>query len=477
MQFVETTRFRMLATGLLTSAALLFLFVSFVALRAQALSATPTPTGEVATRSAATNPSPVPIPTASAPFATAPTGTPTVPPPTSTTQPFPTPSPQPTAAATTTPAVAGATPTGNLLGAPPAFSSSQLANDYALARQALAPREPAPGLYGVAVVLDRATGTVNTQFLLLSTDGKLLYTYQVGGQPRVATARPGSPEAVTPEMAVRPYSAPPWASDPAWPDYAARALTTLVQGGWSDAASIGKVTVIARSGLPYAWELVYDAAPRRFHFTVTRGVLTFTQVEDPAAQPLPPAATQPWGRYAGQERFARNFRLAPNGLPESAVSPSYTSTGYQLACASNCAPFAAVAIPTGVMTTGVVETEVAKQSGSDDASFGIIFRAGAPDYLLFGVDGNGAYLIAQGGAGGQPMPLARGVATVFQRGTGTNTLVAVVVAGAAHFFINGQEVWQGQVSPTSSGNVGLFTSVPGVQLAVHYLRVFDAAGP
>jgi hypothetical protein len=359
------------------------------------------------------------------------------------------------------------------------FTTEQLAADYGLVRQAIQQREPNAGLYAVQVVFARGQSSVETSFQLLSADGKRIFTYDVRGSGnRAATQRQGSPEAVTSEARFVTYQTPPWQLDPNWPTYFEEAAAQLAEGSWAAPENLGKAVIVARTEIPNDWELYYEALPRRFHFNVIQGKLIFTKVFDPS-QPadLPPADAQAWSRYAGKETFARNFRLAPYGLSSNQPGAGFTPNGYRLTCAgASCSPFAATTLPSGSFGDVVAEAQFAKLAGPDDAQYGILLHAGAPDALTFTVNGNGRYTVAQAQASGQSNLLGQGDAANFQRGDFPNTLVAVLAGGTAHFFINGAEVWQGQVNARSTGDCAVITTSANLQVAVQYARVFEARG-
>ena len=456
-----STRNRLIVAALLTVMSVLLLFVSFRARGDEpAVAVAPTATqatAAVAAASPTTRATPVATTAAGATGAVTPT----------------TRRASPTAARGASPTPGS--PTASAFGLN--FTTEQLAADYGLVRQAIQQREPNAGLYAVQVVFTRGESSAVTDFQLLSADGRRLFTYSVQGSGnRAATQRQGSPEAVTSEARFVTYQTPPWQLDPNWPAYFEQGAAQLTEGGWVAPQDLGKAVIVARTEIPNDWELYYEAGPRRFHFNVIQGKLTFTKVHDPS-QPaeLPPAGDQAWSRYTGKEAFARNFRLAPYGLSSNQPGAGFTPNGYRLACAgASCSPFAATTLPSGSFGDVVAEVQFAKLSGPDDAQYGIMVHAGAPDSLTFTVNGNGRYTVAQAQASGQPNVLGQGEAASYQRGDATNTLVAVLAGGTARFFVNGAEVWQGQVNTRSSGDIAVVTTSANLQVAAQYARVFEA---
>jgi hypothetical protein len=253
----------------------------------------------------------------------------------------------------------------------------------------------------------------------------------------------------------------------------------LTQGGWTGLEGITKATIVGRTGIAANWEILYEAGPKKFHFEVTKGALALVKVENPdIPAALPVTAAQPWGRYAGKELFARDFRLEPYGLVAGGVSPAYTAAGAQLSCAgAACTPFAAATLPSGKGADVVVEAEFAKAGGPDEARYGIILRGGAAESLVFTVSGNGRYSVMSVQAGGQMTTLGQGTLTGFATGNGTNTLVAIVYGGTGRFVVNGAEVWLGQVTANVAGDAALLTTSADLKVAVHYARVFEAKRP
>ena len=194
------------------------------------------------------------------------------------------------------------------------FTTEQLAADYGLVRQAIQQREPNAGLYAVQIVFARGQSSVETSFQLLSADGKRLFTYDVRGSGnRAATQRQGSPEAVTSEARFVTYQTPPWQLDPNWPAYFAEGAAQLAEGAWVAPEDLGKAVIVARTEIPNDWELYYEAGPRRFHFNVIQGKLTFTKVHDPSQPAELPSEEAGTARGWPVRRRHRTAAAPPRG--------------------------------------------------------------------------------------------------------------------------------------------------------------------
>ncbi|HEX5501426.1 MAG TPA: hypothetical protein VFW96_02310 [Thermomicrobiales bacterium] len=257
----RTTRGRLVISAMLLAAALLLLLVSALSLVARPAVRAAAPT--------ATTVALAPEPTATATATATATPRPT---PTSTAAPTVT----PTRAATRAPSPTAAGPVASPVAMRQAFSTEQLAADYALVLQALAERDPAPRLYAVAVIFDGQATAAETQFLLLSSDGGLLYSYKVTGDPRTATER-ALPQAITPDATFTPYPAVPWKSDPDWLGYVDQGAALLERDRLAPASSITKITMIGRTGVDYNWMILYDTTAGSFRYIVRGGDLNLVR--------------------------------------------------------------------------------------------------------------------------------------------------------------------------------------------------------
>lgn len=407
----------------------------------------------------------------------------TTPPPPAT--PTAAPSPSPTREATKAPA---ATPGV----ARPEYTNQQLAADYKNVLEALAPREPQPGLYAVGIIFDFKAGTVVTEFLLLSQDGLQLYKYRVTGRDRAVAEAPGSPEIVTPDAQFTPFTVLPWQLDGAWGVYLDRSATTLLRNGWAKPGDLDRATALALHGTQFDWEVAYEAGQRRFKFEARKGETTFSKVEAPGlATTLPDTTAQPWhGAVAGQ-RFARDFRVEPFGLPEANPSGrggSFTPDGYRLTCApasgaTTCPPSMTANLNSigGKGANTVLEVELARFGGPHKAQYGVIVDTGKPGtgWLFFALDSEG-YTISSGQPGKQTQ-LAEGAFAVSKvAGAPTpasRTLVIVIAGESVRFFIDGAQVWQETFTDMRPGDIALFTTTPELQVAARYLRLYDAKQP
>jgi hypothetical protein len=157
-----------------------------------------------------------------------------------------------------------------------AFSGDQLTADYSLVLQALAQRDPAPSLYAVAVIFDGQAVAPETQFLLISSDGKFLYSYKVTGNPRVAAER-DKPQAITADATFTPYSTVPWRTDPNWLGYVDQGAALLDRDHLAPSSSITKITMIGRTGVDYNWMILYDTTAGSFRYIVRNGDLNLVR--------------------------------------------------------------------------------------------------------------------------------------------------------------------------------------------------------
>lgn len=286
MPWLASTRARLLLAGLLIVAALLLVTASLLAMRSRSgvKLATSTASGDrgvaLATPSRAVDG--VPATTIGTPGTTAAPASP---------RPAPlTPTRPVTATSTATPGatavVAASAPASPAAGPSPLpdFTTAQLVADYNLVWNKLALIDPAAGLYAVAIIYE--PGTVATRFRFVSADKQWLYDYTVGGQPRAATERAGGPEAITPDARFEPFVTLPWERDADWTAYVSRGLALLSGGGLASPVAVTRATLIARTGVAFDWDLAIEAPPQRFHYTITRGVLSQQTNVDPASPRL-----------------------------------------------------------------------------------------------------------------------------------------------------------------------------------------------
>lgn len=410
-----------------------------------------------------------------------PTGTPARPTPTATATPARTATPAAAQATAPRPATPGV--------ARPAYTNQQLAADYAAVQKALAPRESNIGLYAVAVLFDYKAGTADTEFLLLSQDKSKLYKYRVAGRERAVAEAPGSPEPITPDASFTPFIALPWQVDGAWGGYLDKAASALVQGGWIAPGDLSRATLLALTGVSVDWQFTFEAGERRFKHEVRKGEVTFSKVEAPGlAANLPAATAQPWYRYVANQRFARDFRVEPFGLPD-ANGPNrgaglFTPDGYRPLCAGSAA--SATCQPS--MTAGlgvlggqggdiVVEVEFARLAGPDKAQYGLLFDTGkvGTGWLFFALDAAG-YTVSTGQPARQTQ-VAQGALAPARNGADARTLVVVVAGESVRFFIDGAEVWQDNVAGAQPGAFALYTTSLDLKVAARYLRLYDAKKP
>ncbi|HET8629863.1 MAG TPA: hypothetical protein VFL91_20780 [Thermomicrobiales bacterium] len=252
-----TTRGRLVISAVLLAAALALLLVSVLSLsgRGDVRAAAPT----------ATTVALAPEPTATATATPPPT-------PTATTAPTVT----PTRAATRAPSPTASGPVASPVAMRQAFSGDQLTADYSLVLQALAQRDPAPSLYAVAVIFDGQAVAPETQFLLISSDGKSLYSYKVTGDPRTAAER-DKPQAITPDATFTPYPTVPWRTDPNWLGYVDQGAALLDRDHLAPSSSITKITMIGRTGVDYNWMILYDTTAGSFRYIVRGGDLNLVR--------------------------------------------------------------------------------------------------------------------------------------------------------------------------------------------------------
>lgn len=136
----------------------------------------------------------------------------------------------------------------------------------------------------------------------------------------------------------------------------------------------------------------------------------------------------------------------------------YNNIGYAEVCASR----------TRSHTDFVIEVDVTKLSGADNAYFGVTCRKTGPNYYSLTISGDGSYTILRT-TGGVPDVLISGESGAIRKGNQTNKLVASCIGNVLSLTVNGVEVvtYTDTGGPLFGGFIGLVlgtTSEPGVEV-------------
>lgn len=135
----------------------------------------------------------------------------------------------------------------------------------------------------------------------------------------------------------------------------------------------------------------------------------------------------------------------------------YNNIGYAEVCASR----------TRSHTDFVIEVDVTKLSGANNAYFGVTCRKTGPNYYSLAINGNGEYNILKT-TGGIPDLLISGENGAIRKGNQTNRLVASCIGNVLTLSVNGVEVVSyTDVGPLFGNFIGLVlgtTTEPGVEV-------------
>lgn len=145
----------------------------------------------------------------------------------------------------------------------------------------------------------------------------------------------------------------------------------------------------------------------------------------------------------------------------------YNNIGYAEVCASR----------TRSNTDIVIEVDVTKLSGANNAYFGVTCRKTGPNYYSLTINGNGEYNILKT-TGGIPELLTSGENGAIRKGNQTNKLVASCIGNVLTLTVNGVEVVSHtDVGPLFGTFIGLVlgtTSEPGVEVKFDNFNSFPA---
>lgn len=164
-----------------------------------------------------------------------------------------------------------------------------------------------------------------------------------------------------------------------------------------------------------------------------------------------------WSEVAGKAYFERGKYFVKQ--PEKGYS-------YWPTC-RNCSPF----------TDFVYEAAITKIEGTDEYSYGLVFRDSGPgtsrDFYHFGVNGGG-WMFDKMVSGQWKGILAWKPNPLIVKENGQNKLRVVCRGSRFEFFVNGQPVgWTTDASFTSGG-VGVGVGTDGLLIRVDYVRVWRA---